>query len=201
MSTLNFSMASSPDVSAGLVSANGVPACSGAVSSFESRVAPIVHIVCFGNLWQEDDGFGIHVFQRLSKLDLPENVQVFEAGISGLNALQFFENAHKVVIVDAMDAGLPVGSVHRLCWNELNPPADEFSTHAIGVDHLFQLLPLVIPVEKMPEIVIIAAQICSVIRFTDSLSTELQTSLEKAIELIDMELPVAMEGRQAGTEQ
>ena len=28
----------------------------------------MLHIVCFGNLWQGDDGFGMHVFQRLGAM-------------------------------------------------------------------------------------------------------------------------------------
>ena len=28
----------------------------------------MLHIVCFGNIWQGDDGFGMHVFQRLCDL-------------------------------------------------------------------------------------------------------------------------------------
>ena len=35
----------------------------------------MLHIVCFGNIWQGDDGFGMHVFQRLCDLQsLPSQV-------------------------------------------------------------------------------------------------------------------------------
>src|SRR5262245_56884456 len=111
----------------------------------------MIHIVCFGNLWQGDDGFGIHVLRRLNQLDLPRHVRVFEAGISGLSALEYFENTHKVIVVDAFEAGLPAGSVRKFPAGERWLPGREFSGHAVGVDQLLALLPVVLEAAKLPE--------------------------------------------------
>ena len=61
------------------------------------------HIICFGNLWQGDDGFGIHVFRRLKEgCVLPRQVKVFEGGVAGLQALPYFEGCRKAIVVDAL---------------------------------------------------------------------------------------------------
>jgi hydrogenase maturation protease len=62
------------------------------------------HIICFGNLLLGDDGFGIHVFRRLKEgWVLPRHVRVFEGGVAGLQALPYFENCRKAIVVDALE--------------------------------------------------------------------------------------------------
>ena len=82
----------------------------------------MLHIVCFGNVWQGDDGFGMHVFQRLcERQSLPPQVKVFDAGTAGLSALDYFENCRKVVIVDAIQTGGQIGSVQRIRLRRSGP--------------------------------------------------------------------------------
>src|SRR5215510_11670253 len=57
------------------------PAKSARFSSGKRGRETMLHIVCFGNLWQGDDGFGMHVFQRLGAMrSLPPLARVFDAG-------------------------------------------------------------------------------------------------------------------------
>ena len=84
--------------------------------------AAAVHVVCFGNSWHGDDGFGSRVFHHLRELGaLPRGVELFDAGIAGLNALPYFEDCAKAVMVDALSVGGPAGSVHRMLPNDLAP--------------------------------------------------------------------------------
>src|SRR5262249_61310815 len=51
----------------------------------------MIHVICFGNLWQGDDGFGVRVFQRLcDRGDWPVHVKMFEAGTAGLAPPGYF---------------------------------------------------------------------------------------------------------------
>ena len=103
--------------------------------------ARAVHVVCFGNPWHGDDGFGSRVFHHLRELGaLPRGVRLFNAGIAGLNALPYFEGCAKAVIVDALNAGGPEGSVHRMVPNDLAPPGGEFSLHELGLPGLLAAL-------------------------------------------------------------
>ncbi|HKE56889.1 MAG TPA: hydrogenase maturation protease [Pyrinomonadaceae bacterium] len=145
----------------------------------------MVHIICFGNLWHGDDGFGVHVFRRLAELGVPEHVRVFDAGTAGFNALGYFENCRKVIIVDAMESGLPAGTVRKFPWEATARPEGVLSVHAVGVDHLLALLPVLN--EEMPEVVIIGAQIDHIVPFTDTLTPELEKAVETAISMIQSE--------------
>ncbi len=145
----------------------------------------MVHIICFGNLWHGDDGFGVHVFRRLTQIGVPEHVRVFDAGTAGFNALGYFENCQKVIIVDAMASGLPAGMVRKFAWESSVTPEVAFSVHAVGVVHLLALLPVV--TTKMPEVVIIGAQIGCLVPFTDKLTAELEEAVETTVSLIQTE--------------
>ena len=148
----------------------------------------MVHVVCFGNVWQGDDGFGVHVFRRLCEMrGLPPQVKVFEAGTSGLSALAYFDNCRKAVIVDALKAGGQLGSVHRLVLDDFDLPDQEFSLHGIGVHHLLTVLPVVFEGRTLPEIVIIGAEIAEIQPFTDMLTPPVEAALESTISLVRSE--------------
>jgi hydrogenase maturation protease len=149
----------------------------------------MLHIVCFGNLWQGDDGFGMHVFQRLEAMrsTLPQQVQICDAGTAGLSALSYFEHCRKVVLVDALQTGGQIGSVHRLHGADLDLPDPEFSLHGIGVNHLLTVLPVVFEGRAMPEIVVLAVEIGAIHPFTDTLTPLVEAAVEKVISLVQKE--------------
>ena len=80
----------------------------------------MLHVIGFGNLWQGDDGFGIHVLRRL--VELPRDVKVFDGGIAGLGAVGYFEGCRKAVIVNALRTGGRVSHVRRLRGDDLVAP-------------------------------------------------------------------------------
>jgi hydrogenase maturation protease len=149
----------------------------------------MLHVVCFGNPWQGDDGFGIHVFRRLLGMrGLPRQVRVFDAGIAGLGALGYFEDCGKVVIVDAVKTGGRIGRVRRLRLDDFDPPGPELSLHALGVNHLLTALPVVFEGRAMPEVVVIGAEIGDIHPFTERLTPPLEAALDGTIRLIRREI-------------
>lgn len=146
-----------------------------------------IHVVCFGNYWQGDDGFGIHVFRRLRELRLPAEVKVFEAGTAGVGALAFFEGCAKAVIVDAIKGGLQPGTIHRFLAAECDPPDEEFSTHSMGVNHIVAALAAVFEPGLVPEVVVIGAEVGQINRFTDALTPPVRAALERGVRLVEAE--------------
>jgi len=139
-----------------------------------------VHVVCLGNPWHGDDGFGRHVFERLrERADLPPAVELFDAGIAGLDALAQLEGCAKAVIVDAVRVGTPVGSVHRLAPSDLEAPGGELSLHELGLSAMLAVLPA-----DRPEVVIIGAQVGDVQAFTDALSAPLRAAVPAAVAMV-----------------
>jgi hydrogenase 3 maturation protease len=142
-----------------------------------------VHVVCFGNPLHGDDGFGHHVFRRLCQRDdLPPAIELFEAGIAGLDALAQFDGCAKAVIVDAVRVGAPIGTLHRLAPSDLEPPGAELSLHELGLPSLLAALPAVS--SHQPEVVVIGAQVGRVRPFTEGLSAPLQNLLPAAVAMV-----------------
>jgi hydrogenase maturation protease len=81
-------------------------------------------VLCLGNPWHGDDGFGHHVFQRLqAEHVLPAGVTLVDAGVAGLNAMRWLDSCGKAVLVDAVRVviGAEVGPV-RAFTDALSPP-------------------------------------------------------------------------------
>lgn len=143
------------------------------------------HIICFGNLWRGDDGFGIHVFRQLKEgCVLPRHVKVIEGGVAGLQALPYFEGCRKAIVVDGLRSSGKVGSVHRFEPEDLSDPETEFSLHNFGVNHLLKVLPVYLGEAGVPNIVVIGAEVSVTLRLSDRLTPVLAASLNEAVERI-----------------
>ena len=143
------------------------------------------HIICVGNLWRGDDGFGIHVFRRLNEgCLLPRHVRAIDGGVAGLQALPCFEGCRKAIVVDALRSAGKPGSVHRLELEDLCDPEAEFSLHNLGVNHLLKALPIYLGEDAVPNIVVIGAEASVSLRLSDRLTPILAASLNETVERI-----------------
>ena len=68
-----------------------------------------------GNLFLGDDGFGVEVVRRLAGRELPEDVEVADFGIRGMDLIYALQDDYEVVIfVDAAPRGEEPGTVYLL---------------------------------------------------------------------------------------
>jgi hydrogenase 3 maturation protease len=140
-------------------------------------------VLCLGNPWHGDDGFGHHVFERLrAEHVLPADVAVVDAGVAGLNALRWLDGCAKAVFVDAVRTGAPVGTVHRLEPGELEPPGAEFSLHELG------LASLLAAAGDGAELVVIGAEVGPVQTFTEVLSPSLRAAVPAVAAMVAREV-------------
>ena len=115
---------------------------------------------------------------------LPRHVKVFEGGVAGLQALPYFENCRKAIVVDALRSAGKVGTVHRLELEDLSDPEAEFSLHSFGVNHLSKVLPNYLGEAAMPDIVVIGAEVNVTFRLSDRLTPLLAASLNETVKRI-----------------
>jgi hydrogenase maturation protease len=151
-----------------------------------------VHILCFGNLIAGDDGFGIHVCARL-RAQVPTapglDIAVVDAGLLGFSALSHFEHCDVVLVVDALAYGGKAGRVHRLDLRDVAAPREAFSAHALDLNHLFHVLPILFEGRSAPRVVIIGAEITPPDgTYAMTLSPEVSAAIEPALALITGEL-------------
>ena len=134
-------------------------------------------VLCLGNPWHGDDGFGHHVFQRLHVLHaLPPSVTLVDAGVAGLNALGWLDGCAKAVLVDAVRVGARVGTVQRLDASELESPGDELGLASLLAAHA--------AVGDVAELVVIGAEVGPVRAFTDVLSPPLRAAVPTAAAMV-----------------
>lgn len=70
-----------------------------------------VLVLGLGNPLRGDDGIGPRVVAELEHRELPEGVEVLDAGTGGLDLLQIIEGRERVVIVDAAEVSVEGGRI------------------------------------------------------------------------------------------
>lgn len=140
------------------------------------------HIVCFGNDLHGDDGFGSHIYARLCQLTWPSDVEVFNAGIAGLNALRFLEDCDQAILVDAVANFGNVGEVLLLSPDDLADRPEQLTGHGLGLPYLLEALKVIR--EPLPEIQIVGVEIAAIHCFSPGLSDKTEQAVAKAVHLI-----------------
>ena len=76
-------------------------------------------VLGIGNTMLKDEGIGVRVAEEMMKMSLPPEVEVMDGGIKGLDLLYYIEGRKKVIVVDAVKAGAPSGTLFRFTDNDL----------------------------------------------------------------------------------
>jgi hydrogenase maturation protease len=97
-------------------------------------------ILGLGNLLCSDDGVGAFVAGAIAEpRRAPEGVLVLDGGTLGLSLLPYLEDAEQAILVDAIQADAPPGTIVRLEGDEVGPAvAARLSVHQVGVSDLIE---------------------------------------------------------------
>lgn len=91
-------------------------------------------LVCgIGNVLLQDEGVGVHVVRELKKMPLPPSVEVLEAGTSLLDLIPRLREAKHLILIDAMKADGPPGSIYLLDAERL---LQRQSTHPLSLHQM-----------------------------------------------------------------
>ncbi|UTD26254.1 HyaD/HybD family hydrogenase maturation endopeptidase [Bradyrhizobium sp. WD16] len=97
--------------------------------------SPRVLVLGIGNLLWADEGFGVRAVEALHRdYDLPDNVRLMDGGTQGLYLVDHVRNADILVVFDAVDYGLPPGTI-KLVEDDEVPKflgAKKISLHQTG---------------------------------------------------------------------
>jgi len=140
------------------------------------------HIVCFGNELHGDDGFGSRIYAQLCQLTWTKDVEVFNAGIAGLNALRFLEDCRQAILVDALANFGNVGEVFVLRPDDLAHRPEQLTGHGLGLPYLLEALKVIR--EPLPDILIVGVEIAAVNSFSPGLSDKTEQAVAKTVHLI-----------------
>lgn len=156
---------------------------------------PILHapvrILGCGSLLMGNDGVGLKVIEALQKTEIEglENLDIADVGVCGLDLLNFFDGARKVIMVDAILTDSPIGSVHRLEGEDLiqcTEPLNLVSVHDLTITDVLRIGE---QIQTLPKIVIIGIEIGTVVtEATLEISPEVLKGVDEAIRLIKKEI-------------
>jgi len=153
--------------------------------------APVRVLGC-GSLLMGNDSIGLKVIEALQKTELKnsEGIDIVDAGVCGLDLLNIFDGARKIIIVDAILADSPVGSVHRIEGKYLiekdTEPFNLVSVHDLTITDVLRIGD---KIQLLPEIVVIGIEIgARVTEATLEISPEVIKSVDEAIKVIRKEI-------------
>ena len=145
-----------------------------------------VLIAGMGNVLRGDDGFGIRVVERMSRLELPPGVELYEAGGAGIALVQkLMEGYDACIIVDAAKCHGTPGTLYRLI------PDVPMAPGSIGMHELdpTKVLALARAMGALPaEVVLIGCEPEETDELCERLSGPVANNIERAVELILREL-------------
>lgn len=93
-------------------------------------------ILGLGNLLLSDEGVGVHAARALAERKLPPDVSVVEAGTAFLDVLPEIENADRILLIDAMEAGGAPGSIYRVPFDQCRHPEMLASLHGFDMSRV-----------------------------------------------------------------
>lgn len=152
--------------------------------------APIRILGC-GSPLMGNDGVGLKVIETLKKTELEEleGLDIEDAGVCGLDLLNLLDGARKIIIVDAILADSPAGSVHRIKGRDLIKGAEFHPLVSVHDLTITDVLKIGEQIQTLPEIVVIGIEIGTLAtEITQEISPDVLEGVDEAIKLIREEI-------------
>src|SRR5512141_2202751 len=148
-----------------------------------------VLVLGIGNMLWADEGFGVRAVEALNAaFEYPSpDVLLLDGGTLGLNLLEYVEAARRVLVFDAVDFGLPPGTLKVLRDSEVPRwGARKMSPHQNGFNDILALAQLH---ARTPDTVVaIGVQPVTLDDFGGSLTEPVRARLGEAIDLAARQL-------------
>jgi len=141
-------------------------------------------VLGIGNVLWADEGFGVRCVEALDqRFQFAPHVSLVDGGTQGLYLIQHVQAARKLLIFDAIDYGLPAGTL-KLIENEEVPRfmgAKKMSLHQTGFQEVLALAQLT---ESYPEqVLLVGCQPEELEDYGGSLRPRIREAMEEALQL------------------
>ncbi len=96
-------------------------------------------ILGIGNLLLKDEGFGVHVVQKMMAMSLPDDVELMDGGTMGIDLLYHIEGRKKVIAIDVVKADSRPGTLYRFTDKDIEYHKDILrSAHEIDFSYVLK---------------------------------------------------------------
>jgi hydrogenase maturation protease len=113
-------------------------------------------VICLGNRYVPGDDAGCRAYDCLAAMAVPQDIEVVDGGLCGLNLLRLVEGKRRVVFVDAVAGLAESGSIVVLNREQAAAYAGRYG-HGAGLPYLLRLLPQVCEA-PLPEIALVGLE-------------------------------------------
>jgi len=145
---------------------------------------PGILILGIGNILWADEGFGVRAVEAMAqRWQLPLNVRLLDGGTQGLYLVDQVRAADVLIVFDAVDYGLPPGTIKRVEDDEVPRflGAKKMSLHQTGFQEVLALAALL--GDYPQHLVLIGVQPVELEDFGGSLRPAVQAQIEPAIQM------------------
>jgi hydrogenase maturation protease len=148
-----------------------------------SETASELLVLGLGNVLLGDDGVGPVAIARVRDWHvIPEGLRVLDGGTLGLSLLPYLEDARRVILVDAVAADAPAGTLVRMEGADVGPAvATRLSPHQVGVADLLNGARWH---DREPERLVLLGVVPKSIELGVGLSIPVRSALPRLIDLI-----------------
>ncbi len=156
------------------------------MDSFDNKRTGRILILGIGNYLMGDEGVGVHAIHTLSKMKLPDYVDIIDGATGSFELIPILSAYDKVIMIDATMDNNPPGTIKVLFPRFAADFPVALSSHDIGLKDLFDALEFK---EEMPRLILITVTIKDMLAMSIELSKDVEKALpsigEKAIELAE----------------
>ncbi len=111
-------------------------------------------ILCAGNRYCKEDSFGSMVYDFLLNDTLPDNIDLIDAGLAGLDLLCHFEKSDRVIVVDSVSGFSSPKELVTITYAEMQNTETVHYGHSGGLQYLLNCLPALGVIPKTDVILI-----------------------------------------------
>jgi len=147
--------------------------------------APLL-VMAVGNILRMDDGFADAVLQRLAESELPDGVELFDAGTSAIDLMEVFNGRELLVVIDAVRGGQAPGTLYRFSPEDVE--AGELPMNSLHQVGLLETLKLGELVDCKPRQTVVIGCQPEQTGLGIGLSEAVAAQVERAAELVRQEI-------------
>jgi hydrogenase maturation protease len=138
-------------------------------------------VLGIGNYLMGDEGVGVHTIHALSKIKLPEYVNIMDGGTGSFDLMPILSQYPLVIFVDAtMDSKTP-GSIDVIYPKFAADFPSVLSAHDVGLKDMIDALEFQ---DELPKIILITVSIKEMIPMTIELTPEVKQSIPNVVQKI-----------------
>jgi len=139
-------------------------------------------VLGIGNYLMGDEGVGVHAIQALSKVQLPDFVDIMDGGTGSFDLMPILAQYPLVIFIDATMDSQPPGTINTLYPKFAHDFPTVLSAHDVGLKDMIDALEFK---GELPKVILITVSINEIIPMTIELTEPVKNSLTEVIEKVN----------------